>query len=149
MTLRRKPAPSPPVVSSDACPRCGTGMRSHRGRLSLRVNSETTSVPDAAHARCPKCREVVLRLDEARLLQETALDIYRTRHGLLCGSEIRAMRRRAGLTQSELALLLRLGGNTLSRWESGRNVQTAAMDVLLRLVRDVPATLTYLRDHPA
>jgi len=47
----------------------------------------------------------------------------------------------------QLAGLLRLGANTISRWEAGRNVQTAAMDVLLRLIRDIPASLTYLRKH--
>jgi DNA-binding transcriptional regulator YiaG len=50
-----------------------------------------------------------------------------------------------GLTQEALARLLRLGSNTLSRWEAGRNVQTAAMDVLLRLLRDLPGSLDYLR----
>jgi len=53
------------------------------------------------------------------------------------------------LTQAELAQLLRLGGNTLSRWEAGRNVQSAAMDVLLRLIRDLPGSLEYLREHAA
>jgi DNA-binding transcriptional regulator YiaG len=41
--------------------------------------------------------------------------------------------------------LLRLGGNTVSRWEAGRNVQSAAMDVLLRLIRDLPGSVEYLR----
>jgi len=44
---------------------------------------------------------------------------------------------------------LRLGANTISRWEAGRSVQTEAMDVLLRLLRDVPGSLDYLRAHAA
>jgi DNA-binding transcriptional regulator YiaG len=56
---------------------------------------------------------------------------------------------RYSLMQADLAQLLRLGGNTVSRWESGRNVQTAAMDMLLRLIRDLPGNLNYLRDHAA
>jgi hypothetical protein len=32
---------------------------------------------------------------------------------------------------------------------SGRNVQTAAMDILLRLIRDLPGRIDYLRDHAA
>jgi hypothetical protein len=32
---------------------------------------------------------------------------------------------------------------------SGRNVQTAAMDMLLRLTRDLPGSIDYLRDHAA
>jgi DNA-binding transcriptional regulator YiaG len=39
--------------------------------------------------------------------------------------------------------------HTISRWEAGRNVQNGAMDVLLRLVRDVPETLDYLKKHAA
>jgi len=42
-----------------------------------------------------------------------------------------------------------LGANTVSRWESGRNVQSAAMDMLLRLIRDVPGSIPYLRDRAA
>jgi hypothetical protein len=34
---------------------------------------------------------------------------------------------------------------SFSRWESGSNVQIAAMGVLLRLVRDLPGSLAYLR----
>jgi len=44
---------------------------------------------------------------------------------------------------------MRLGANTLSRWESGRNVQTEATDTLLRLIRDVPGSIEYLRHHAA
>ena len=75
--------------------------------------------------------------------------MYRNRHALLAPAEIRAIREKYGLTQAQLARLLRLGGNTLSRWEAGRNVQTAAMDVLLRLLRDLPASLQYLKRHAA
>ena len=60
-----------------------------------------------------------------------------------------ALRERFGLTQADLARVLRLGANTVSRWESGRNVQTAAMDLLLRLIRDLPGSLEYVRAHSA
>jgi DNA-binding transcriptional regulator YiaG len=56
---------------------------------------------------------------------------------------------RFALTPSDLARLLRLGANTVSRWESGRNVQTAAMDMLLRLIRDLPGSIDYLRGRAA
>jgi putative zinc finger/helix-turn-helix YgiT family protein len=91
----------------------------------------------------------VLRFEDARQLNLDAIAIYRKRHGLLSADEIRAVRERFGLTQSELARLLRLGANTLSRWESDRNVQTVAMDLLARLIRDLPASLEYLRRHAA
>jgi putative zinc finger/helix-turn-helix YgiT family protein len=137
------------VLPDDACPECGNPMREKMGKLKLPVNGEEITVPEATHLACPKCREVVLRFDDARRLRQRALEIYRGKYGLLSADEIRSIRERFGLTQAELARLLRLGGNTLSRWEAGRNVQTAAMDVLLRMIRDLPGSLEYLRKHAA
>jgi len=88
-------------------------------------------------------------MDEARKLRERALVAYRSRYDLLSPDEIRSIRERHHLTQAQLARLLRLGGKTISRWESGRNIQTAAMDVLLRLIRDIPESLRYLKRHAA
>jgi len=137
------------VLANDACPRCGTMMREGRGRLKLPINGEEITVPSASHQKCPKCGEIVLGFKEAKRLHEDASEIYRRKHGLLSADEIRAIRERFNLNQADLARLLRLGANTVSRWESGRNVQTAAMDILLRLIRDLPGSIDYLRDHAA
>lgn len=148
MKTRRKSASTRArVLPDNACPNCGTAMREARGRLSLPINGEETVVTSAAHLKCPKCGEVMLRLQDAKRLHEDAVATYRKKHGLLSADDIRALRERFELTQADLASLLRLGANTVSRWESGRNVQTAAMDVLLRLIRDLPGSIQYLRDH--
>jgi HTH-type transcriptional regulator/antitoxin MqsA len=91
----------------------------------------------------------MLELDAVDRLRQGAFAAYRRRYGLLSGADIRGLRERLGLTQVELSAMLRLGANTLSRWEAGRNVQTAAMDLLLRLLRDVPSARTYLRRRAA
>jgi putative zinc finger/helix-turn-helix YgiT family protein len=124
-------------------------MRDAHGKLRHPVNGEEVTVPSASFLKCPQCHEVVLRYDEARRLGEQALEIYRKRYGLLSAEEIRSIRERFGLTQAGMAKLLRLGSNTISRWEAGRNVQTAAMDVLLRLLRDLPGSLDYLKRRVA
>lgn len=137
------------VLPNDACPRCGTLMKEARGRLTLPINGEEIAVPSASHLKCPKCGEIVLRFQEAKRLHEDASEIYRRKHGLLSADQIRAIRERFTLTQADLARLLRLGPNTVSRWESGRNVQSAAMDMLLRLMMDLPGSIDYLRNHAA
>ena len=124
-------------------------MLEKRGRLRLPVNGEDVVVPSASHLSCPKCGETVLRFEDARRLSTDAIALYRKKHGLLSADDIRAIRTRFKLTQRDLARLLRLGANTISRWEAGRNVQTEALDVLLRLLRDVPGSLDYLRAHAA
>lgn len=124
-------------------------MARRRGRLRVPVNGEPVEVAGAPHLRCPACREVVLRFDDARRLDAEAIAVYRRRHGFLSADEIRSIRRKHRLAQAELARLMRLGANTISRWESGRNVQTPVMDVLLRMIRDLPGTLEWLRGHAA
>src|SRR5438094_7349708 len=124
-------------------------MVERRGNLRLPVNGDEISVPSAAHLHGPKCSEVVLRFQDSKRLGEDAIAIYRRKHSLLSADQIRAIRERFDLTQAEFARLLRLGANTLSRWEAGRNVQTEAMDTLLRLIRDLPGTIEYLRAHAA
>jgi putative zinc finger/helix-turn-helix YgiT family protein len=137
------------ALPKDACVACGTMMVDKRGTLRLPVNGEDIAVPFAVHLSCPKCGEVMLRFQDSKRLSEDAITIYRKKHGLLSADEIRALREHFDLTQAELARLLHLGANTVSRWESGRNVQTAAMDILLRLMRDLPGSVEYLRSHAA
>lgn len=137
------------ALPENACHACGTMMKEARGRLSVPVNGEQTAVSFVAHLKCPKCGEVVLGIKEAKRLHEDAIALYRKSHGLLSADQIREIRQRFGLTQTDLARLLRLGGNTVSRWESGRNVQTGAMDLLLRLMRDLSGSVEYLRSRAA
>jgi HTH-type transcriptional regulator / antitoxin MqsA len=129
----------------DLCPNCGNKMKKTTGKISFPINGEEVVVTGSSHLLCSKCKEVVLELNDSRRLREMASEKYREKYGLLAGEEIKQLRERLGLTQGQLAELLRLGVNTLSRWESGRNVQSAAMDILLRLVRDVPESRNYLK----
>ena len=124
-------------------------MRQRRGKLSLPIHGQEVSVPDTGQWHCPKCREVVLDFYQSRRLRGRALEIYRRKYRLLSPQEIRTLRERCGLTRPALARLLRLEAEVISRWESGRNVQTASMDMLLRLLRDLPGSLSYLRKHAA
>lgn len=133
------------ALPDDSCPECGNPMRARRAILKYPVNGEEIAVEQSEHSKCTECGEVVLRLDQARALRERAHEIYRAHHTLLAAREIRGLRERLGMTQAEFAAVLRLGANTLSRWEAGRNVQSAAMDMLLRLIRDVPGSIEYLR----
>lgn len=139
----------PTVLPDDACMSCGTIMQAAVGELPVVINGDKVIVPDVSHLVCPSCDEVVLGYGQSKTLQERAIETYRSSHGLLGADEIRAVREQLGLTQVQLAALLQLGLNTVSRWEAGRNVQSGAMDVLLRLVRDVPGTFDYLKKHAA
>jgi HTH-type transcriptional regulator/antitoxin MqsA len=145
--VERRKARRPP---NDECPTCGRAvMHPHRGKLTLAVNGEAVIVPRCSYLLCPACGETVTDLEQTYDLLARGHALYRAKHHLLSPDEVHSIRERHGLTQAALARLLKLGANTISRWEAGRNVQSAAMDVLLRLIRDVPASLLYLRRHAA
>jgi putative zinc finger/helix-turn-helix YgiT family protein len=137
------------VLPDDVCPTCGVLMKRKRGTLCLPINGEEIPVPSVPHLKCPNCGEAVIEYKEAKRHNEDAIAIYRRKYGLLSADEIRAIRQHYGLTQEALAGLLRLGANTVSRWESGRNVQSASLDILLRLIRDLPGSIDYLRKNAA
>jgi putative zinc finger/helix-turn-helix YgiT family protein len=142
---RRARHPNGRRLPDDACPRCGIMMKAVKRRLTIRINGEPVVVDAVPHRRCPRCGEVVLTYEESGLFGRRAFEEYRRKHDLLSEAEIRAIRERLRLTQAELSRLLRLGSNTVSRWEAGRNVQSASMDIMLRVLRDVPGALAYLR----
>ena len=137
------------VLPDDACPYCGAMTRPSRAPIRFPINGEMLSVPHVPHLECPKCHESMLDLAQTRLLTEGAVALYRRRHQLLSGEEIREIRERFSVSQALLGRLLGLGPNTLSRWESGRHAQTAAMDRLLRLLRDFPGAFEFLRANYA
>lgn len=147
--VKNQDSESPIVLPNDACPTCGTMMEERSGELTYPVNGQKVAVAETSHLWCPTCGEIVLRGDEMRRLRGLAFARYREEQGLLSAEEIRSLRGRLGLTQGSFAQLLRLGSNTISRWESGRKVQTAALDGLLRLIRDLPDSLVHLRKYAA
>jgi putative zinc finger/helix-turn-helix YgiT family protein len=143
-TGKKSPPSRGRVLPNDACPECATLTVPSRAKLDHPVNGERVAVSRIPHRRCPECSEVLLSLDAAMQLRGRAQAEYRKKHGLLNPDEIRELRDHLGLTQVQLADLLRLGANTVPRWESGKVVQSSSMDTLLRLVRDVPDTRAYL-----
>ena len=65
------------VLPNGACPNCGTQMVIKRGTLRLPINGEEVAVASAAHLRCPRCGEILLRFQDAKRLGEDAIAIYR------------------------------------------------------------------------
>ena len=134
---------------SGTCVECGAEMVTVQGPQTYSVNGETVRVPKAEFLRCTDCKSVAFRFDQLRHLREAAFAKYREANGLLSADEIRSLRERHNLTQADFARILRVGQNTLSRWEANRNVQSASLNSLLELIRDVPGTLEYLESRAA
>ena len=85
-------------------------------------------VADFDVLKCSNCGSIVL--DDAA--NDRLFDALRSAAGLLAPSEIRRQREALGLKQKELANLLQISESTLSRWETGAQMQQRCMDRFLR-----------------
>jgi putative zinc finger/helix-turn-helix YgiT family protein len=97
-------------------------------------------VPDLTVLVCANCKNRVLDREANARLD----DALRAKAGLLFPSEIRQGRLRLDFSQAHLAELLTIGEATLSRWETGAQIQSHHMDVMLRAFFDVPSFRKYL-----
>ena len=78
---------------------------------------------------CKRCSEIVL--DDAA--DERLSEALRKEAGLLSPQEIHQNRLALGYTQQQLADYLRISMFTLSRWETGAQIQQRGMDALMRV----------------
>jgi putative zinc finger/helix-turn-helix YgiT family protein len=88
----------------------------------------TVTIPDLVVPQCANCGTIVL--DEEANRQISAA--FRREAGLLSPEEIRQHRVNLGLTQQALADLLGVAVSTLSRWETGAQIQQRSLDRFLR-----------------
>jgi putative zinc finger/helix-turn-helix YgiT family protein len=109
------------------------------------IHGSTVTVHEEV-LRCVVCGEEY-SYAQAIAAERHAGEIYRQQNGFLHPDEIVSMRRKWGVTQSQLELALGLGRKTVARWEAGRVLQTRALDNLLRAIDRFPAVLTYLAER--
>ena len=86
-------------------------------------------IPGLKVPRCENCGKLVM-VESANLAVSDAL---RHAAGLLTPAQIRENREALGLTQKQLAARLRVADATVSRWETGAQIQQRSLDFLLRL----------------
>jgi putative zinc finger/helix-turn-helix YgiT family protein len=89
---------------------------------------------------CGNCGEIVLD-DAANRRISAAL---RAAAGLMSPGEIRRRREALGLIQKQVASALQISESTLSRWETGAQIQQRCMDRFLRAFFDVGELRSYL-----
>lgn len=125
------------------CPLCGGAVGRKQISVPVTVGARTVDVP-GDHAVCAKCGEVFYAPGEMDEAMRRASAIVRDELGLLQSHEIRAIRESFGLTQALFEQALGVGEKTVVRWEKGTVFQNSSTDTLLRAMRDVPETATYL-----
>jgi DNA-binding transcriptional regulator YiaG len=89
----------------------------------------------------PVTGELVLTGEAIQLIDDAKARFM----GVLLPKEIRAVRKRLGLTQAQIAELLQAGAKTYTRWENGRCRPSRLANMILCALRDGRLDVSYLR----
>ena len=89
---------------------------------------------------CEKTNKIFTTPDLDDINQLEAKDIYRKKHSLLTSKEIKQIREKYSLSQSDLALILGWGEVTITRYET-KEIQNEKYDNVLRKIDDNPYIL--------
>jgi putative zinc finger/helix-turn-helix YgiT family protein len=102
----------------------------------------SVEVPELHAPRCTNCGAIVLD-DQAN---DQITDALRRQIGLLTPEQIRRNRESLGLKQRDFAIILGVGESTVSRWETGTQIQQRSLDKLMRLYFAFPEARDALAD---
>lgn len=119
------------------CPECGfENLVETSAPLTEDFKGEQITVHDVTRYECPRCHEYVISADQSKKMTKQLYSQYRNRFGLLSPSEIKDIRKKYGWNQTEFERVLGVTSPTVSRWESGRIIQTKPVDNLMRTIGD-------------
>jgi len=94
--------------------------------------------------KCTSCGFQTIDSRQSEQFTRLVSDAYRAAHGFVTGAEIKARRKRLGMSQQQFADYLGIGSASVKRWEVGQ-IQEKAMDELIRLKTDPEAARQNLR----
>ena len=137
--------------SSPVCPVCERGsLVAERYSDDFRHNGGSLRVDDLERYRCDICGADPVLTDQIKRNQLRVCDAKRRADGYFTGAEIKALRERFRISQSEAADLFGGGAHAFSKYERGEVVQSLPMDRLMRCVAAFPFLIGFLRRiaHP-
>jgi putative zinc finger/helix-turn-helix YgiT family protein len=103
------------------------------------------SLPAMIIPRCSNCGAISIDAEAEKQIS----DAFHKQAGLLTPDEILLGRESLGLTQKEMSDLLGIADATLSRWETGVQVQQRSFDKFLRAFFASPALRKYFQSLQA
>lgn len=130
------------------CPNCERQTELELNHTTEDVEVRGESIPiEVQYYKCLDCGEEFEDPDSHDDPLDKAYREYRKRHSMMQPEEIKALRKRYGLTQNAMSRLLGWGGATLSRYENGA-LQDDAHEKTFRLVMEPHNLLRLIEENP-
>lgn len=126
------------------CPICGEGMLHEQVTLMLRKSNATEKEVPLYSSCCSICGCETATEAQATKNKRLMTDFYKEAEGLLKGSDVKEIRRKFSLTQSQASTIFGGGPTAFAKYEAGDVTQSVAMDRLLRVAAAIPSAFDYL-----
>lgn len=114
------------------CVECGSKMRKCSDPIKETFRGEEFTVRGIKHYVCDGCGEVVFDAEEGKKFDADILKQYAMRENLLSPQEIKEIRKKHGLSQRDFEKVLGVSSPSVSRWETGKVLQSKPVDLLMR-----------------
>ncbi len=138
--------------SKHICPMCEEGTLSEVTYSDvLQIRGVDRQLDGLVMSVCSHCGEESMTASQLKANGRTmaaaraqAIDEERAKQGLLVSGEVRALRKKLGLTQQQASQVFGGGPNAFSKYERGEVLQSDLMDKLLRLSAELPVAANWL-----
>lgn len=128
----------------EICPICGEGYLAHRvEKNEVEYNSQSAQL-DCYYSVCDSCGSEQASPNQTRDNKRAMMAFKKQVDGLLTGTELKALRQRLGINQTQAAAIFGGGPVAFSKYENDDVMQSEAMDKLLRVASEFPNTFGYL-----
>jgi len=134
-------------IDDGRCPLCEEGMLHERVEYEETEYNGHKGMTPLCFSVCDACGSEVADAEQTRRNKRAMITFRKRVDGLLTGAEVRALRERLGLSQSQAAKIFGGGPVAFSKYENDDVSQSDAMDRLLRVAADVPGALALLAAH--
>lgn len=117
------------------CAECGSeSMKRTNKPFIQQFKGIDFEIDEIDHWECDKCGAIEFDCHDLDALTHVLQMAYRREHRLLTPEEIKALRMKLDMSQQEFETLLGVTSPTVSRWETGRVIQTKSIDNFMRLI---------------
>jgi len=129
---------------NNLCPICGEGnLHPEVGKNPVEYKGHTTEL-DLHFSLCAACGSEQADAAQTRVNKRLMIAFKKRVDSLLTGAEVRALRKKLRLSQTEAAQVFGGGPVAFSKYESDDVAQSEAMDKLLRLADELPPAFDLL-----
>lgn len=129
---------------SDICPICGEGSLTAQVEMITAEHRGVSREIESHYSVCNCCGSEQAGPAELRANKRVMVVFKKQVDGLLTGAQVRALRERLGVNQSDSAKIFGGGPVAFSKYESDDVSQSEAMDKLLRLADELPEAFAIL-----